>query len=114
MEISFRIIPARSMRGAFTTSGTRPMVSTLTCGPILWPWWTAMPCRCCSTRTASLSTKKAITDLIRPGSTLYLGTWSDGGRYFVGDLDDIVIYGRALTPTEISALYAQPAPSNLR
>jgi hypothetical protein len=62
-----------------------------------------------------LSTKKAITDLIRPGSNaLYLGTWSGGGRYFVGDLDDIVIYGRALTPTEISALYAQPAPSNLR
>ncbi|MGA9655667.1 MAG: LamG domain-containing protein [Polyangia bacterium] len=61
-----------------------------------------------------LSTEKAITDLIQPGSdALYLGTWSGGGRYFVGDLDDIVIYGRALVPAEIGALYANPAPSNL-
>ena len=49
-----------------------------------------------------LSDENPITSLILPGnSTLYLGTWSEGGRYFVGDLDDIVIYGRALTRTEV-------------
>jgi hypothetical protein len=40
-----------------------------------------------------------------------LGTWSQGGRYFVGDLDDIVIYQRALTAAEVVSLYTQPAPS---
>ena len=58
--------------------------------------------------------EKPITDLTQPGSSaLYLGTWSEGGRYFVGDLDDIVIYGRALTELEVGSLYKRPAPSNL-
>jgi Concanavalin A-like lectin/glucanases superfamily len=59
-----------------------------------------------------LSIENPITSLIQPGSdTLYLGTWTSGGRYFVGDLDDIVIYGRALTQTEVGTLYTQPAPA---
>ena len=53
-----------------------------------------------------------ITSTIRAGSeALYLGRWSGVGRYFVGDLDDIVIYGRALTAAEVVSLYTQPAPS---
>jgi hypothetical protein len=60
-----------------------------------------------------LQNESPITHLILPGSNaLYLGTWSDGGRYFVGDLDDIVIYGRALTRDEVASLFAHPAPSN--
>lgn len=60
-----------------------------------------------------LQSKSPITDLIQPGSpALYLGRWSGDGRYFVGDLDDIVIYGRALVPAEIGALYARPALSS--
>jgi hypothetical protein len=59
-----------------------------------------------------LSIENPITSLIRPGnSTLFLGTWSGGWRYFVGDMDDIVIYGRALTQTEVGTLYTQPAPA---
>jgi hypothetical protein len=62
-----------------------------------------------------LSGQNQITSLIRPGnSTLYLGTWSTGGRYFAGDLDDIAIWGRALTQTEVDSLYKQPAPSTPR
>jgi hypothetical protein len=61
------------------------------------------------------SAEKAITSLILPGSVaLYFGTWSDGGRYFVGDLDDIVIYDRALTSDEVVLLHTQPAQSVLR
>jgi hypothetical protein len=60
-------------------------------------------------KDGGLSAEKTITTLILQGSeALYLGTWSDGGRYLVGDLDDIVIYGRALTPSEVGALYANP------
>jgi hypothetical protein len=58
------------------------------------------------------SAENPITSLIRPGSTtLYLGRWSGDGRYFAGDLDDIVIYGRALTSDEVASLYKRPAPS---
>jgi hypothetical protein len=59
-----------------------------------------------------LSIENPITSLILLGnSTLFLGTWSGGWRYFVGDLDDIVIYGRALNQTEVGTLYTQPAPA---
>jgi len=58
------------------------------------------------------SEANAVANLILPGNdSLYLGTWSQGGRYFVGDLDDIVIYQRALTAAEVVSLYTQPAPS---
>ena len=61
----------------------------------------------------STSAEKTITSLILPGSNaLYLGTWWKGGRYFVGDLDEIVIYGRALTKDEVLALFTRPAPLN--
>jgi len=60
------------------------------------------------------SAEKAITSLILPGSdALYMGRWSGDGRYFVGDLDDIVIYSRALTADEVVSLYKQPAPTVL-
>ena len=63
-------------------------------------------------KNSVLLNQSPITDLIQPGSpALYLGRWSKEGRYFVGDLDDIVVYRRALTQPEISSLYAQPAPS---
>jgi len=59
-----------------------------------------------------LSAEKAITSLILPGSNaLYLGTWSEGGRNLIGDLDDIVIYSRALTADEVGLLFKQPAPN---
>jgi hypothetical protein len=62
-------------------------------------------------KDGALSGEKAIVSLIQPGSdALYFGRWSGDGRYFVGDLDDIVIYGRALTSTEVDALHKQPAP----
>ncbi|MGB8296377.1 MAG: LamG domain-containing protein [Polyangia bacterium] len=61
-----------------------------------------------------LDGEKPITDTIHSGSNaLYLGTWSGGERYFVGDLDDIVIYSRALTADEVALLYKQPAPTVL-
>jgi hypothetical protein len=61
------------------------------------------------------SAEKATTSLILQGSeALYLGRWSEVGRNFVGDLDDIVIYGRALTPDEVVLLYTQPVPPILR
>jgi hypothetical protein len=73
----------------------------------------AMPMQILFYKNGVLSAQKAITSLILPGSdALYLGTWSEGERYFVGDLDDIVIYGRALTADEVSALHEYPAPSN--
>lgn len=60
-------------------------------------------------KDGTLFDERAITSFILSGSdALYLGTWSEGGRNFVGDLDDIVIYGRALTETEVASLYAQP------
>ena len=65
-------------------------------------------------KNGSQQVQQAITDVIQPPqngiSPLYLGSWS-GGRYFTGDLDDIVIFRRALTVDEVRALYAQPAPS---
>jgi hypothetical protein len=52
------------------------------------------------------------TTLIHPGSTtLYLGRWVDSDRFYAGDLDDIVIYRRALVPEEIQALFRAQAPN---
>ncbi|HJX65513.1 MAG TPA: LamG domain-containing protein [Polyangia bacterium] len=75
----------------------------------------AMPMQILFYKNGVLSAQKTITSLILPGSNaLYMGRWSGDGRYFVGDLDDIVIYRRALVQAEVSALYERPAPSNLR
>jgi len=50
-------------------------------------------------------------NLIQRGSTtLYLGRWLGEQRFYVGDLDDLVMYSRPLDPAEIRALYAAPAP----
>jgi hypothetical protein len=48
---------------------------------------------------------------IPPGdSTLYIGKWNTSGRLLSGDLDDITIWGRALTSAEIAILFAQSPP----
>jgi len=50
---------------------------------------------------------------IRPGTdTLYFGRWGfdDTSRHLIGDLDDFVVYNRALTPPEIRLLASAPLP----
>ena len=48
---------------------------------------------------------------ILPGdSTLFIGRWSGSGRFFVGDIDDVTIYGRALAADEVGELFRRPAP----
>ncbi|HEX3777924.1 MAG TPA: LamG domain-containing protein [Polyangiaceae bacterium] len=49
---------------------------------------------------------------IVPGSpTLTIGQWPSGGRFLVGDVDDIAIWGRALVPAEVALLtQAPPVP----
>ncbi|HVV16042.1 MAG TPA: LamG domain-containing protein [Polyangia bacterium] len=42
--------------------------------------------------------------------TLLMGTWKQGGRSLAGDLDDIAIWDRALTPPEIALISSQPPP----
>lgn len=37
-------------------------------------------------------------------TTLYMGAWSQFGRFLVGDIDDFAIWHRALEPAEIAAL----------
>jgi hypothetical protein len=52
--------------------------------------------------------------LIAPGSpVLSIGTWSGPGRFLVGDVDDLVIYRRALMASEILALDQGPPPDVL-
>ncbi len=49
---------------------------------------------------------------IQPGSaTLTIGEWPQGGRFLVGDVDDIAIWGRALVPSEIAELVLTPPPT---
>lgn len=46
---------------------------------------------------------------IPPGdSTLYFGRWNMNGRQLAADLDDIAIWNRALSLSEVMALVAQP------
>ena len=44
------------------------------------------------------------SDILPGDTTLYFGSWNMPGRLLNGDLDDIAIWSRALTPGEISAL----------
>ncbi len=45
---------------------------------------------------------------ILPGSaTLTIGAWPLGGRYLIGDVDDIAVWGRALEPAEVALLALQ-------
>jgi hypothetical protein len=48
------------------------------------------------------------SDIVPGDSTLYFGRWNMDGRLLNGDLDDIAIWQRALTPEEITALTSQP------
>lgn len=48
------------------------------------------------------------SDIVPGDSTLYFGRWNMDGRSLNGDLDDIAIWQRALTPEEITALTTQP------
>jgi hypothetical protein len=48
-------------------------------------------------------------NVILPGSpTLTIGAWPLNGRYLVGDVDDIAVWGRALVPEEIALLTEAP------
>lgn len=50
------------------------------------------------------------SDIVPGDSTLYFGRWNMDGRALHGDLDDIAIWRRALTPEEMAAL-ADRSPS---
>ena len=58
-----------------------------------------------------LGASAPIAQTILPGSaTLYMGKWTGDGRLLVGDLDDILIYRRALFPAEIAELSSFSPP----
>jgi hypothetical protein len=51
---------------------------------------------------------------IKKGSaTLTIGQWPAGGRFLVGDVDDIAIWSRALEPSEIVLLTQTSVPPSL-
>jgi hypothetical protein len=59
----------------------------------------------------TLKASTAITRAISPGSpTLYVGRWINSGRLLVGDVDDVVIYNRALVREEVVELGQAPPP----
>ena len=48
---------------------------------------------------------------ILPGTrTLFMGKWMGAGRLFAGSLDDVAIYSRALSQTEVNELQTRPPP----
>jgi hypothetical protein len=48
---------------------------------------------------------------IVPGSpTLMIGQWPNGGRFLIGDVDDIAVWGRALVPAEVELLTESAVP----
>ena len=51
------------------------------------------------------------SEIVPGDSTLHFGGWNMGDRLLSGDLDDIAIWQRALTPEEIAALTTQ-SPSS--
>lgn len=51
------------------------------------------------------------TSILVGDTTLYMGTWTQGERFFVGDLDDFAIWRRALKQPEIALLSQQPPGS---
>ena len=60
---------------------------------------------------------RAVDQALMPGriltgdSTLHIGTWNQGGRFFTGDVDDFAIWSRALAPPEMETLARQsPGP----
>jgi hypothetical protein len=59
----------------------------------------------------ALGEAMALTQTITPGTpAVYVGKWGGSGRLLVGDVDDIVIYGRALTTHEIIQLGQESPP----
>ncbi len=59
----------------------------------------------------ALGGSDAITQTILHGTpTLYVGKWQGTGRLLVGDVDDVVIYSRALTADEIVELGEESPP----
>jgi Concanavalin A-like lectin/glucanases superfamily len=53
----------------------------------------------------------ATPNRIVPGSaTLTIGQWPSGGRFLIGDVDDIAVWGRALVPAEVELLTKTPPP----
>jgi hypothetical protein len=61
-----------------------------------------------------LGASMPITLAILPGSpTLYMGKWTGTGRLLIGDLDDILIYRRALFPAEVAEL-SRSSPPDVR
>ena len=59
----------------------------------------------------SLRGQTTIVRGILPGSSnLTIGEWPDGGRFLLGDVDDVAIWNRTLVVQEIAALEREPAP----
>jgi len=50
------------------------------------------------------------SDISAGDSTLYVGRWNMNGRQLSGDLDDLAIWNRALSASEIAALMARSLP----
>lgn len=50
------------------------------------------------------------SDISAGDSTLYVGRWNMNGRLLSGDLDDLAIWNRALSASEIAALVARSPP----
>ena len=62
-------------------------------------------------QNGELAGTSKVTSLIQTGNPdLYLGCSTSQNRFLVGDLDDIVIFSRALVQSEIQQLYVSPAP----
>ena len=59
----------------------------------------------------ALAASAATTRPISPGSpALYVGRWVGSGRLLVGDVDDVVVYDRALVAGEIAELVQVSPP----
>ena len=50
------------------------------------------------------------SDISAGDSTLYVGRWNMSGRLLSGDLDDLAIWNRALSPSEIAELVVRSPP----
>jgi hypothetical protein len=62
-------------------------------------------------KNGELLGESALSYLIQPGAdALAFGWEATSRRYLVGDLDDVVIWNRALVQAELRELCAQPAP----
>ena len=62
-------------------------------------------------KNGTLAGETSVPALIQPGGdNLNIGRSIDARRFLVGDLDDIVVFGRVLVPAEVRALVAGPAP----